>query len=89
MTACCKNFIGANVRKDLLPHLTYGSKQEHGDAYPEKNILWSLSNICNDKYDYYTFRGKKKSAIFFRILKGIFRRMGTKIGKEAFWEGSW
>lgn len=89
MTACCKNFIGANVRKDLLPHLTYGSKQEHGDAYQKRNILLALSNACNEKYDYYTFRNKNRSAVLFRVLKGFFRRVGMKAAKETFWEGSW
>ncbi len=89
MTACCKNFIGANVRKDLLPHLTYGSIQEHGDAYQNPNILLTLSNICNEKYDYYTFQKKNRKAVLFRVLKGGFRRIGMKISKEQFWEGSW
>lgn len=87
MTACCKNFIGANVRKDLLPHLTYGSKQEQGDAYQKRNILLALSNACNEKYDYFTFRSKNKLAVLFRVLKGLLRRLGR--GSEEFWEGSW
>ena len=88
-TACCKNFIGANVRKDLLPHLTYGSIQEHGDAYQNKNIFLKLSNQCNEKYDYYTFQSRNNMAVFFRVLKGFFRRIGMEVGKENFWDGSW
>ena len=33
MTSALKNFVGANVRKEFLPHHTMGSIKEGGDEY--------------------------------------------------------
>ena len=42
MTACAKNFIGINCRKEYLPHHRTGSTTFGGDEYPCWNIFKSI-----------------------------------------------
>lgn len=46
MTACCKNFVGINCRKEYLPHHRAGSAHEGEDEYNHKNIVKSIHSIA-------------------------------------------
>ena len=37
ITACMKNFVGINSKKEYLPHHRNGSMNNNGDEYPEKS----------------------------------------------------
>lgn len=54
MTGALKNMIGANARKEYLPHYTEGSKEEGGDAYPYQDETrkkqYELFDIRNQYY---------------------------------------
>lgn len=39
VTIALKNLVGINAKKDYLPHHTFGSKEEGGDEYKNKNAL--------------------------------------------------
>jgi len=50
MTACCKNFVGINCRKEYLPHHRVGSADEGGDEYNHKNIIKSIHSSIAEKF---------------------------------------
>ncbi len=81
MTACMKNFVGINSKKEYLPHHRNGSISSHGDEYPEKSPIKALcSNLKN-----YTYLQNK--AVTFLNRGGNY--IQKKMGKSRFLEGSW
>ena len=56
ITACMKNFIGVNSKKEYLPHHRNGSIHNHGDEYPERSLVKYIRS-CVRNYNY----RKKKS----------------------------
>ncbi|MEY8337956.1 DUF362 domain-containing protein [Lachnospiraceae bacterium 62-35] len=88
LTACCKNFIGINMDKAALPHCTYGSIEQNGDVYLRKNHLLTWSNFFKDLYNKH-LQEQNKKAVGYRILMGLCRRVGIKLTKEKYWDGSW
>jgi uncharacterized protein (DUF362 family) len=48
ITNALKNIVGLNGDKDFLPHHRIGSSQKGGDAYPETNVLRSVSEYLYD-----------------------------------------
>ncbi len=81
ITACMKNFIGANSLKEFIPHHRNGSIHENGDEFPEKNLLKKVqSNIKNYMYTRNIIvRGLNKSLLF----------MEKKFNLDKYLEGSW
>lgn len=49
VTISLKNFVGANVRKEFLPHHSYGSAPSHGDEYNKKNLFKSIRSFLVDR----------------------------------------
>ena len=90
VTIGLKNFIGANVRKEYLPHHRTGSIDEGGDEYLKKSFLLKNSSKLIDKFNIYKSQGKYKKA---RILNKIARIMAAVdkrfVSKETNREGSW
>jgi len=81
MTACMKNFIGANGKKEYLPHHRNGSIAHNGDEYPENSLLkWCKSIVENHIYT------KNKFIMFLNRAFGFILR---KLNKARFEEGSW
>lgn len=81
MTACMKNFIGINARKDYLPHHRSGSVINNGDEFPEKSLIKEIeSKLKQESY--------RKSFVinntrrFFKLFMNIFK-------KSKYIEGSW
>lgn len=81
MTACLKNFIGANVKKEFIPHHRNGNTCFGGDEYPEKSFIKMLFSYT----DNYSYLHNK----FLMIIKGLLRRVLRILKKERFLEGSW
>jgi uncharacterized protein (DUF362 family) len=53
VTIALKNLVGINAQKDYLPHHTFGSKEEGGDEYKNKNALQHFRGRLYDiKYKY-------------------------------------
>lgn len=81
MTACMKNFIGINAKKEYLPHHRNGSIYNHGDEYPEKNLIKDIqSNLKN-----YSYLHNK----FINFFSSSLRYLSKKNTKRNYFEGSW
>lgn len=81
MTACLKNFIGVNTKKEYLPHHRSGDINSNGDEFPEKSHIKNMhSKLSNYSYKHnliinYT---RKFLGLILKIQK-----------KNRFLEGSW
>lgn len=81
MTACMKNFVGINSKKEYLPHHRNGSVYNNGDEYPEKSLLKQMqSNVKN-----YTFLHNGIINFINRCLRFLMKIFN----KNRFLEGSW
>lgn len=81
MTACLKNFVGANSKKEYLPHHRNGNVKTGGDEYPEQSIVKSMESFLKN-YSY------TKNPIIALTRKGL--RLEMKMTKKnRFLEGSW
>lgn len=81
ITACMKNFIGVNSKKEYLPHHRNGSIYNHGDEYPERSLVKYIRS-CVRNYNY----SKKK------VIKITYKSLGLlekALKKHRFLEGSW
>lgn len=81
MTACMKNFVGINGKKEYLPHHRNGNVHHNGDEYPERSLLKSMQS----KVKNYTYT-KNPFILFFNRGLGFVMR---KLHKDKFREGSW
>lgn len=81
MTACLKNFIGANAKKEFIPHHRTGSIKSGGDEYPENSFIkLLLSTVSNYSYT---------RNIFIRFLIKIMNYILRILKKSRYLEGSW
>jgi len=90
LTACAKNFVGACMRKEDLPHHTVGSKAENGDEYRDKSALHGLQSRLLDKKNDSDYAGDKRFFLYKWLYKGV-RAVQKLSGAENrdFFEGSW
>ena len=87
MTGALKNMIGANAKKEYLPHHKMGSVIQGGDEYKYFNIFKIGKSLYEDK------RNSAENLENFQkkyqwILK-IIRRLQSISQKDSFSEGSW
>lgn len=81
MTACLKNFVGANSKKEFLPHHRNGSVKNGGDEYPEQDVFKATESFLKN-YSY------TRNPIIAAIRKCV--RFELKVAKKnRFLEGSW
>ena len=81
MTACLKNFVGANSKKEFLPHHRNGSVKTGGDEYPEQDIFKNTESLLKN----YSYTKNPIIAVLRKVL-----RLEMKIAKKnRFLEGSW
>jgi len=87
-TACMKNFVGANAKKEYLPHHRNGNIRNNGDEYPERSLIKYLqSHVKNYTYMHNKFvdfinlslRGVQKLLKKNRYLKGCW------YGNDTIW----
>lgn len=81
MTACMKNFVGINAKKEYLPHHRNGSIAFNGDEYPEKSVIKKMWSITKN----YTYTKNKIIMFFLKLLD--FAQLVLK--KNRYKEGSW
>lgn len=89
ITACLKNLVGINCRKEYLPHHTTGSALEGGDEYNHKSKLKATLSKTHDRFCECVFQKKYISARLFQakqILLDLFIKKGT-LDHTSF--GSW
>ncbi len=90
LTACAKNFVGACMRKEDLPHHTVGSKAENGDEYLKKSALHTVQSRLLDLKNDSDYAGDKRFFLYHWLYKGV--RAAQKLSgaeKRDFFEGSW
>lgn len=89
ITASLKNFVGANVRKEFLPHHTMGAVEEGGDEYDKKDTIHGIHSKLLD------CKNKLSAQKEYRIaqLINLPIRLSSKIMREknpgGYSEGSW
>lgn len=81
MTACMKNFIGINGKKEYLPHHRNGNVDSNGDEYPEKSFI----KLCKSHLKNYTYLHNKAINFFYKGFSFLVK----KTNKDRFQEGSW
>lgn len=90
LTACAKNFVGACMRKEDLPHHTAGSRAENGDEYRDKSALHAFQSRLLDKKNDSAY-AEERSFFLYKWLYKAVRAVQKLSGAEArdFMEGSW
>lgn len=81
ITACMKNFVGVNGKKEYLPHHRNGSIHSHGDEYPEKSFIKKVNSDLKNysyKHNFWIDNLRKVVSVMLKIEK-----------KNRFLEGSW
>ena len=88
VTISLKNFVGANVRKEFLPHHTLGSLAENGDEYLNKSLVHKLKSLLLDKKNICVADKQYKTA---RVLQYIIKCCSgyLKLTGNNYAEGSW
>lgn len=88
LTACSKNLVGVNMRKEYLPHYMTGSKADGGDEYLHKNYLFMISSKLIDKFNNAEYAGKRYARLY-RFFYRVFKILGNIGKREEYSEGSW
>ena len=89
ITACLKNLVGINTSKEYLPHHTNEGKSDKGDAYEKKHLSLRLANRMLDKKNMLENEGKYFWARTIRYPMRILFKLGEKVFREKYMEGSW
>ena len=90
LTACAKNFVGACMRKEDLPHHTVGAREEDGDEYLKHSRLHAVQSRIIDKRNDSDYAGQKRFFLYkmaYLATRAIQKATGS--GKSDFFEGSW
>lgn len=89
VTISLKNFVGANVRKEYLPHHTMGSLEEGGDEYLSIDKVHAIKSHLLDKKNIYESEKHYTSARLIRILVKACSVLMKIKGTAKYQEGSW
>lgn len=88
VTISLKNFVGANVRKEYLPHHTTGSVEDNGDEYLKKSLIHKIRSYMLDKRNIFWAEHQYRKAKLMRYpIK--FCSIYLKLTRNKFAEGSW
>lgn len=88
VTISLKNFVGANVRKEFLPHHTMGAISEGGDEYEKKSLTQKIRSYLADKEN--ICLANKHVGMARLCLTGIHVCSGILwLKRERYTEGSW
>ena len=89
VTISLKNFVGANVRKEYLPHHTMGSIEEGGDEYLSKDRVHAIKSYLLDKKNICESEKRYTSARLIRLLVKTCSVIMKLKGTSKYQEGSW
>ena len=89
LTACLKNLVGINCRKEYLPHHTLGSNSENGDEYKEGSSFKKLRAKNHDLFCYSVYQEKYFKARFFQLIVILQDFIINKFYKDKTSYGSW
>ena len=87
-TIALKNFVGANIRKEYLPHHTMGARADGGDEYARKSHIHTLRSRCLDEKNICEAEHRYNKA---RLLYYGCRLLSLmlKLKRDTYREGSW
>lgn len=88
VTISLKNFVGANTRKEFLPHHTLGSIEEGGDEYKNKSVVYSLMNKTIDSKNRFSAHKKYIRAWLFAVFSRMLYEI-LKHKRDFIYEGNW
>lgn len=88
VTIALKNLVGMNAKKEYLPHHTFGSKEEGGDEYKNKNLLQHFrARLYDRKYKYEEEKkGGRAQMVWFAIA---FCTLFLRLFRIKYENGSW
>lgn len=84
ITACMKNFVGANAKKEYLPHHRNGNIHHHGDEYPERSMI----KACQSYVKNYTYLHNKFVDFINLGLRGVQKLLGKNRYLKGMWYGN-
>lgn len=87
-TIALKNFVGANTRKEFLPHHTIGSIKDGGDEYEKKSLVHSLRTKLFDVKNILEADNKYSRARAIGVII-LFLTAILKFSNNPYSEGSW
>ena len=88
VTISLKNLVGANTRKEFLPHHMKGSTNQGGDEYLYKNIVHELRSNLRDKRNIAQAEKRYRTAKIIGKIIGITDKI-LRIQRIEYSEGSW
>lgn len=88
VTLSLKNFIGANVYKEFLPHHTMGSPSQGGDEYARKSFIHALRSRMCDKICICEAENRYNSIQFYRRVVRVCTIL-LRLFHNRYSEGSW
>lgn len=90
VTIGMKNIVGISCRKEYLPHHRNGSLAVGGDSYLNKSFLKSMKDILLDDRN---LKMQKKIVKYVAQIESkiisVIDRLGKKVCKDPYYEGSW
>ena len=90
ITACLKNNVGINGRKDFLPHHREGSVQDGGDEYHQKNIFkYLLTKLDSFTTNLHNYNNLDYFYLITSFLRGILLQIINNFGKDKTIYGNW
>ena len=90
VTIGMKNFVGANRRKEYLPHHRIGDEKHGGDEYKKSSLLLRLSSALLDRKNRDIAASHFERARAYGFLSRVLSVVDKKlISREQFREGSW
>lgn len=88
VTLSLKNFVGANTRKEFLPHHRIGSENDCGDEYNNRTFLHAAMDSFLDKKNILQAEKKYNAARFYLILARSCYEL-LRLKKTNTFDGSW
>lgn len=89
VTGALKNMVGVNVRKEYLPHHTFGSKDEGADEYRTRSIFRRIGSLLLDSRNRMLSSEAGMARMALGLLASSASRLGKLVTKDRTGEGSW
>lgn len=89
ITACLKNLVGINCRKEYLPHHTTGSAMDGGDEYYSRSKLKETMTKTHDSFCKCVSQKRYLSARFFQAKQIFLELYMKKLSSDHTSFGSW
>lgn len=89
VTGALKNMVGVNVRKEYLPHHTFGSKDEGADEYRVKSFFRRIGSSLLDSRNRMLGSETGMTRMALGVLASSASRLGKLVTKDRTSEGSW